>query len=551
MSGQPGWIWDPEWRQYYFHDAATDRCVFANGHTVPRPDRIQIPRTSFNSTSSLGAARSSAADFNQMTNPGGSGYTTSNQNSTYASLVDGLRDLDLQGPSGSSQLVHKSGPIQPQVISHNGKTLVTVQDPKSEVQTRYLTSPPEDITDPDLLKRGIRARKRLIGSTGDNDHERLFDNFKRREQPKKFFTFGKVFLILWVEPAGEQNTLVTNYEPGTHLGKFGEKVFSKVRRFIVIRECDQYCSALPITSYGQRGVGKKGVKKSDHSIVYTTKQAPQPLSPELPDRGEQSMRPQPIKIDVDDPSDKLDELSRLDYGRVHTIQHNIKVRGFGKVNPKSINALLRQFQNVWNPQPPMIEPSISVSETSSARAGARRDSHSAVASASTEHQDRRQLQEQQQSKGDENRRAESGQPRAAQVVLTQEQRVSAANAVQRLVKQGHSLERAQELVRQRALEVSQESESESSSEDKDEDVEREHQSQSSGRAKTSSARSYQSQHDPRNKAPVVQNRPAWKYFDSANTHCQASSRLCTNTKPVVESANAPSVDAWRSSQPYP
>lgn len=52
-------------------------------------------------------------------------------------------------------------------------------------------------------------------------------------------------MVLWAEPAGEPSdrTLVTagvRSIPGKH----GERIFSKVRRFIVIRESEMYCSAL-------------------------------------------------------------------------------------------------------------------------------------------------------------------------------------------------------------------------------------------------------------------------------------------------------------------
>lgn len=52
------------------------------------------------------------------------------------------------------------------------------------------------------------------------------------------------------------------------------------------------------------------------------------------------MRPQAIRVEMDDLTDKLDSLSRLDYGKVYTIQHNIKVKSFVKVNAKSTNALV-------------------------------------------------------------------------------------------------------------------------------------------------------------------------------------------------------------------
>lgn len=59
------------------------------------------------------------------------------------------------------------------------------------------------------------------------------------------------------------------------------------------------------------------------------------------------MRPVPIRVVPDDPSEKLDEMSRIDFGKIHSIYYNLKVKPFGTVHPKSIRALMTQFDNVW------------------------------------------------------------------------------------------------------------------------------------------------------------------------------------------------------------
>lgn len=53
-------------------------------------------------------------------------------------------------------------------------------------------------------------------------------------------------MTLWAEPAGEANDIVVTSRVQSNMiaGKYGERVFSKVRRFIVIRESELYCSAL-------------------------------------------------------------------------------------------------------------------------------------------------------------------------------------------------------------------------------------------------------------------------------------------------------------------
>jgi hypothetical protein len=59
----------------------------------------------------------------------------------------------------------------------------------------------------------------------------------------------------------------------------------------VIRQTQgaKYCSALPISTYGGQGVGKNGVVKSEHGIIYTGKDVPRLDPNELPRRNEEEV----------------------------------------------------------------------------------------------------------------------------------------------------------------------------------------------------------------------------------------------------------------------
>lgn len=385
QAAQAQWRWDPQSQRWYFYDSQNDTLVFENGSRVPRPQNI--PRNAFTLASAQAAATPSPSSYASNPIPSSPGYVASTPGSQYyqttvrrdaqpgssaaaasrgqlpyqdptrasSSQVDALAQ-NLGGMTVSTQHQQPGQSRHPQPVTprvrfgEQGQRIVEAADPKTNLRTIIQTAPVTAITDPALLQSGIFARSRLLPAA-DDVTERLFKSFRLRDQPRKFFTVGKVFLVLWVEPAGESNTGVTGLEIGTTIGRFGERAFSKVRRFVVVREGDNYCSALPITSYGHRGVGKPGVNKSEHSIIHTSKTPPAPLAAELPSRGEDGMRDQAIRVDTDDPIDKLDSLSRLDYGKVHTIQHNIKVKSFGKVNPKSMYALINQFGNVWRALP--------------------------------------------------------------------------------------------------------------------------------------------------------------------------------------------------------
>lgn len=58
------------------------------------------------------------------------------------------------------------------------------------------------------------------------------------------------------------------------------------------------------------------------------------------------MQPFAIRVDADRNDEKLDPLSRVDFGRSYTIQHNSRVKSFGMVNRDSMAHLVSQWRNV-------------------------------------------------------------------------------------------------------------------------------------------------------------------------------------------------------------
>jgi hypothetical protein len=237
-------------------------------------------------------------------------------------LVGAMGSMNLN--RGSTQQLNAQKPVE--VVFHQAST-----------QSQILRKDP-----PNLRARGVNISKSEITST-------LFKEYKVRNNPKQFFRVGKVFLVLWSEPAGG-TSLVSKWAAGTVINHLGERVFSKVRRFVVIREGGNYCNALPINTYTGRGVAKPGVNKSEHVIIFTGKSPPLPKAQELPAQGQMGMRNIAIQVDPDTPDETLDPMSRLDLGGVTKVEHNIKVKPLGKVNKRFLDALQAQYANVQNPQ---------------------------------------------------------------------------------------------------------------------------------------------------------------------------------------------------------
>ncbi|KAK3675892.1 hypothetical protein LTR78_004084 [Recurvomyces mirabilis] len=229
--------------------------------------------------------------------------------------------------------------------------------------------------------RFVDRLRRLCRSQAPTE-ENLYGNFQLKTSSRSFFNVGSVFLVLWADPT---ETAPNVYSPGlarlsndrtfdkeagwtsdssSHArGEvYGKQIYSKVRRFVVVREGEEYCSALPLTTYGGQGVSRTQVVRSHHGIIYTGTTEP-PNEVGIPGRqaprsaisdrsrthtglcvNQQGMikpiltisRPRtaqlelsfnarpdamvagPIRVATNGESERLDLLSRLDFGRPYT-----------------------------------------------------------------------------------------------------------------------------------------------------------------------------------------------------------------------------------------
>lgn len=82
----------------------------------------------------------------------------------------------------------------------------------------------------------------------------------------------------------------------------------------------------PVLTYGNRGTAKPGVKPEYHAIIYSSTNAPKELD------GEPKLHKSPIRVVVDNPRDKLKPQSRVNYSKIYTVEHNVKVCFIGKIH---------------------------------------------------------------------------------------------------------------------------------------------------------------------------------------------------------------------------
>ncbi|RFU31079.1 hypothetical protein B7463_g5257, partial [Scytalidium lignicola] len=160
----------------------------------------------------------------------------------------------------------------------------------------------------------------------------------------KYFSKGKVFKVLWCEPHGSTGTEVTNVRAATKV-KYGQSAYSSIRRFVIIdSQHVGHSTCLPILTYGGRGTAKPGVKPELHSQVYSSKHVPGLLKGETP-----GALQSPIRIKVDSDKNKLDEASRLNYSKIYTVEHNVKVVFIGEVDKGHMTKLRGNYANVNRP----------------------------------------------------------------------------------------------------------------------------------------------------------------------------------------------------------
>jgi hypothetical protein len=103
------------------------------------------------------------------------------------------------------------------------------------------------------------------------------------------------------------------------------------------------------------------VKPQDHAIVYIDNSR-KPKKGEKLKKSEKKKRPtevedeeklskKPIGIKPSSPRDQLDQHSRLNYAKIYTVEHNLKVCFIGSIHKDSIKYFKRDYNATHAPLP--------------------------------------------------------------------------------------------------------------------------------------------------------------------------------------------------------
>lgn len=158
-------------------------------------------------------------------------------------------------------------------------------------------------------------------------------------------------MALSPQPA-DSNTFVVRADGRIGLYKKAVQGAAFAQRFVVVFDAkhDSCVCALPIRTYGGQGVAKRGVKKSEHAIIYTGNPRCTPTleAGELPSRRDEAgMLSTTIRVDVDCMDYALDPRSRVNFGSLVLVPQSKRVKSLGMVNRASIEALQHRFSMVW------------------------------------------------------------------------------------------------------------------------------------------------------------------------------------------------------------
>jgi len=123
-------------------------------------------------------------------------------------------------------------------------------------------------------------------------------------QPARFFQIGRVFKMLWTEPAGEDSC---RYRQGVlPPSGYGQLSFHKKRRFVVVRKRLHSCLCLAISTYGVKELPRRTPVPGHTAVLFVKRLSTARTSGLLRSLSRSSSRK---------PSETIDPKSMIDFGR--------------------------------------------------------------------------------------------------------------------------------------------------------------------------------------------------------------------------------------------
>ncbi|KAL2759197.1 hypothetical protein ACRALDRAFT_1069289 [Sodiomyces alcalophilus JCM 7366] len=146
-------------------------------------------------------------------------------------------------------------------------------------------------------------------------------------EPFSRFQPGEVFKIHWAEPSGDAGGTPTISDKRMLQDQYGGAIFVGFRR--------------PILTYGGKACKKRGVKPHKHGIIYVQGHRPKPLE------NEPKLGFSPARMKIDAEGETLAKESRVNYSKLVTVEHNVKVFFIGRIISEDWDIVLDAVDKCW------------------------------------------------------------------------------------------------------------------------------------------------------------------------------------------------------------
>nr|OQO30900.1 hypothetical protein B0A51_03183 [Rachicladosporium sp. CCFEE 5018] len=292
IGSPPAWQYSPALQGYYYIDDRSGRpktLVTADGRQYPVNGSILRTKEEASSSSSAAGSHAGASRLDAAR-----GYYVAQGPALTQSFQSGAI---VRQDAPATNFASKMQPVAPGTPRSTPADRVPPRNlgctpSSSQVKSIFQIAPPQ-----------VSARSRPRNRT-----DTLLDkDFKVRQEPQEYFVPGKVFMVLWAEPA----------RANSKKSDSGESADS------VILE------------------GRNLAQTRAHGIVYTGEQRHEASSVT------HDLLPQAVRVFPDVPNDALHPASRINYENVYTVEHNLKVKSFGQADVASTAILLRHFHEVF------------------------------------------------------------------------------------------------------------------------------------------------------------------------------------------------------------
>ncbi|KAF4589495.1 hypothetical protein GQ602_003384 [Ophiocordyceps camponoti-floridani] len=157
------------------------------------------------------------------------------------------------------------------------------------------------------------------------------------------FNPGEIFKVHWSEPQGSGNEHAPSVSGRQEIqNRFGTKFFVGFRRFIVIANDLGHSTCVPILTYGGKACKKRGVKPVKHGIIHERGHKARLLE------NEPKLGFPPIRVEMTEEGEKLSKESRVNYSKLVTVEHNVKVFFIGSVVTNDWDIVQDAVNRCWS-----------------------------------------------------------------------------------------------------------------------------------------------------------------------------------------------------------